>query len=166
MVTVDENNQKLTDPYGRTVDYLRVSVTDRCDFRCQYCMSENMTFLPKKDLLSFEELAEICDMFVKLGTKRIRISGGEPLVRKNILNLLKQMGSWVEQGRLEELTLTTNGTQLKRFAQDLVSCNIKRINVSLDSLDPQKFQQITRWGKLEPVLDGIMAAKFWNSCQD
>lgn len=159
MVTVDENNQKLTDPYGRTVDYLRVSVTDRCDFRCQYCMSENMTFLPKKDLLSFEELAEICDMFVKLGTKKIRISGGEPLVRKNILNLLKQMGSWVEQGRLEELTLTTNGTQLKRFAQDLVSCNIKRINVSLDSLDPQKFQQITRWGKLEPVLDGIMAAK-------
>ncbi len=153
----DVYQEPLIDPFGRTVDYLRISVTDRCDFRCQYCMSENMTFLPKNELLTFEELAEICGTFVALGTKKIRITGGEPLVRKNILELIGQLGEMIGSG-LDELTLTTNGSQLGRYAEDLYQCNIRRINVSLDTLDEEKFATITRWGRLRQVLDGIDAA--------
>ncbi len=149
----------LIDPFGRAVTYLRISVTDRCDFRCQYCMSENMTFLPKKDLLTFEELAEISSSFVTLGTRKIRISGGEPLVRKNILTLFEHLGRFVANGQLDELTLTTNGSQLKKYAEALYAHHVRRINVSLDTLDEQKFATITRWGRLGPVLEGIEAAK-------
>ena len=149
----------LIDPFGRAVTYLRISVTDRCDFRCQYCMSENMTFLPKKDLLTFEELAEISSSFVALGTRKIRISGGEPLVRKNILTLFEHLGRFVADGQLDELTLTTNGSQLKKYAEALYANHVRRINVSLDTLDEQKFATITRWGRLGPVLEGIEAAK-------
>jgi len=149
----------LIDPFGRAVTYLRISVTDRCDFRCQYCMSENMTFLPKKDLLTFEELAEISSSFVTLGTRKIRISGGEPLVRKNILTLFEHLGRFVASGQLDELTLTTNGSQLKKYAEALYAHHVRRINVSLDTLDEQKFATITRWGRLGPVLEGIEAAK-------
>ena len=149
----------LIDPYGRTVNYLRVSVTDRCDFRCFYCMSENMTFLPKSDLLSLEELERVCDAFIKLGVTKLRLTGGEPLVRKGIIDLLRNISKHLKNGSLEELTLTTNGSQLSRYADDLFSCGIKRINVSLDTLDKKKFFDITRWGKLEQVIDGIDAAR-------
>jgi len=149
---------QLIDPFGREVNYLRVSVTDRCDFRCTYCMSENMTFLPKKDILSLEELETICNVFVKLGTKKIRLTGGEPLVRKGILNLIKNLGKKIGNG-LDELTLTTNGSQLQKYAEFLKENGVNRVNVSLDHLDPSKFKEITRWGDLDKVLIGIEKAK-------
>ena len=149
----------LIDPFGRLIRYLRVSVTDRCDFRCVYCMSENMTFLPKRDLLTLEELDRLCSAFVTKGVRRLRITGGEPLVRKNILWLFKSLSHHLESGALEELTLTTNGSQLGRYAADLAACGVRRINVSLDTLDAQKFRAITRWGELANVLAGIAAAE-------
>ena len=148
----------MIDPFGRDISYLRVSVTDRCDFRCTYCMSEDMTFLPKKDVLSLEELERLCGVFVKLGVKKLRLTGGEPLVRKNIMSLIRNLGQLVDTGDLEELTLTTNGTQLHKYAEELFDCGVKRVNVSIDTLDPEKFTEITRWGKLENVLRGIEAA--------
>ncbi len=151
-------SSQLIDPFGREVNYLRVSVTDRCDFRCTYCMSENMTFLPKKDILSLEELEIICNVFIKLGTKKIRLTGGEPLVRKGILNLIKNLGKKVGDG-LDELTLTTNGSQLERHAEFLKENGVNRVNVSVDHLDPNKFREITRWGDLDKVLFGIEKAK-------
>ena len=151
-------SNQLIDPFGREVNYLRVSVTDRCDFRCTYCMSENMTFLPKKDILSLEELEIICNVFIKLGTKKIRLTGGEPLVRKGILNLIKNLGKKIGNG-LDELTLTTNGSQLERYAEFLKENGVNRVNVSLDHLDPNKFSEITRWGDLDKVLIGIEKAK-------
>ena len=151
-------SNQLIDSFGREVNYLRVSVTDRCDFRCTYCMSENMTFLPKKDVLSLEELETICNVFVKLGTKKIRLTGGEPLVRKGILNLIKNLGNKIGDG-LEELTLTTNGSQLQKYAEFLKENGVNRVNVSLDHLDPSKFRQITRWGDWNKVLAGIQKVK-------
>ena len=151
-------SNQLIDPFGREVNYLRVSVTDRCDFRCTYCMSENMTFLPKKDILSLEELETICNVFIKLGTKKIRLTGGEPLVRKGILNLIKNLGKKIGNG-LDELTLTTNGSQLERYAEFLKENGVNRVNVSVDHLDPNKFRKITRWGNLDNVLAGIEKAK-------
>ena len=148
----------MIDPFGRNISYLRVSVTDRCDFRCTYCMSENMTFLPKKDVLSLEELERLCDVFVKLGVKKLRLTGGEPLVRKNIMSLIRGLSKHLKTGHLEELTLTTNGTQLHRYAEELYDCGVRRLNVSIDTLDPEKFSEITRWGKLENVLRGLKAA--------
>jgi GTP 3',8-cyclase len=149
----------LVDPFGRGIEYLRVSVTDRCDFRCVYCMSEHMTFLPKRDLLSLEELDRLCTAFVRRGVKKLRITGGEPLVRKNIMWLFRSLGRHLQTGALEELTLTTNGSQLDKFAVDLKSAGVERINVSLDTLDPAKFKAITRWGNIETVLRGIDAAE-------
>ena len=151
-------SNQLIDSFGREVNYLRVSVTDRCDFRCTYCMSENMTFLPKKDILSLEELETICNVFIKLGTKKIRLTGGEPLVRKGILNLIKNLGNKIGNG-LDELTLTTNGSQLEKYAEFLKENGVNRVNVSLDHLDPSKFREITRWGDLDKVLAGIEKAK-------
>jgi GTP 3',8-cyclase len=148
----------LIDPFGRGIEYLRVSVTDRCDFRCVYCMSEHMTFLPKKDLLSLEELDRMCSAFVRRGVKKLRITGGEPLVRKNILWLFEKLGRHLETGALEELTLTTNGSQLAKYAKELKAAGVKRINVSIDTLDPDKFKTITRWGDLGVVLRGLDAA--------
>ncbi len=148
----------MIDPFGRDISYLRVSVTDRCDFRCTYCMSEDMTFLPKKDVLSLEELERLCNVFVKLGVKKLRLTGGEPLVRKNIMSLIRNLGHHLDTGDLEELTLTTNGSQLHRYAMELVDCGVRRVNISIDTLDPKKFTEITRWGKLENVLRGIEAA--------
>jgi GTP 3',8-cyclase len=150
---------EMIDPFGRHVSYLRVSVTDRCDFRCVYCMSEHMTFLPKKDLLSLEELDRLCSAFVARGVKKLRITGGEPLVRKNIIWLFRTLARHLESGALEELTLTTNGSQLKTHAADLAACGVKRINVSMDTLDPVKFREITRWGELSTVIGGIEAAE-------
>jgi cyclic pyranopterin phosphate synthase len=149
----------MLDPFGRDVSYLRVSVTDRCDFRCVYCMSENMTFLPKKDLLTLEEMDRLCSTFVDLGVKKLRFTGGEPLVRRNIMSLFRGMQRHLESGALEEVTVTTNGSQLGRFAHELYDCGVRRVNVSLDTLDAGKFQSITRWGKLDQVLDGIEIAK-------
>jgi len=149
----------MIDPFGRTINYLRVSVTDRCDFRCTYCMSENMTFLPKKDLLSLEELDRLTTVFVEKGVRKLRLTGGEPLVRKNIMHLVHQISRHLESGALEELTLTTNGSQLARFAGELAGYGVRRINVSLDTLDPAKFRAITRWGDLDKVLAGIDAAQ-------
>ena len=149
----------LIDPFARPISYLRVSVTDRCDFRCTYCMSEHMTFLPKKDLLTLEELDRMCSAFIGLGVEKLRITGGEPLVRRDIMTFFRAMSRHLTTGALKELTLTTNGSQLGRFADDLAACGIRRINVSLDTLDARKFQEITRWGKMAPVLDGIRAAK-------
>ena len=148
----------MIDPFGRDISYLRVSVTDRCDFRCTYCMSEDMTFLPKKDVLTLEELERLCNVFVKLGVKKLRLTGGEPLVRKNIMSLIRNLGHHLDTGDLEELTLTTNGSQLHRYAAELFDCGVRRVNVSIDTLDPKKFTEITRWGKLENVLRGIEAA--------
>jgi cyclic pyranopterin phosphate synthase len=150
---------KLIDPFGRTVSYLRVSVTDRCNYRCQYCMSENMTFLPKSDLLTLEELERICSAFIRRGVDKIRLTGGEPLVRRNVMSLIESLGKFVKSGDLKELTLTTNGSQLAKYAHQLVDCGVKRINVSLDSLNPEKFQSITRWGILEDVISGLETAK-------
>ncbi len=149
---------QLVDPFGRTIDYIRLSVTDRCDFRCVYCMSEDMTFLPRKDLLTLEELDRLGSAFVGLGTSRIRITGGEPLVRKNIMQLFRSLGRHLGNG-LDELTVTTNGSQLARFADELVDCGVTRINVSLDTLDADRFKAITRWGRYEQVMAGIAAAK-------
>jgi cyclic pyranopterin phosphate synthase len=150
---------QLIDPFARAISYLRVSVTDRCDFRCTYCMSEHMTFLPKKDLLTLEELDRLCSAFVRLGVQKLRITGGEPLVRRDIMTFFRAMSRHLDSGALKELTLTTNGSQLARFADDLVACGIRRINVSLDTLDAAKFQEITRWGRLKQVMEGIAAAK-------
>ncbi len=148
----------MIDPFGRDISYLRVSVTDRCDFRCTYCMSEDMSFLPKKDVLSLEELERLCSVFIKLGVKKLRLTGGEPLVRKNIMSLIQALGKRLDSGDLEELTLTTNGTQLHKYSKDLFDYGVRRVNVSIDTLDPEKFTEITRWGKLENVLRGIEAA--------
>ncbi|SLN30932.1 Cyclic pyranopterin monophosphate synthase [Aquimixticola soesokkakensis] len=150
---------KLIDPFARPITYLRVSVTDRCDFRCTYCMAENMTFLPKKELLSLEELDRLCSTFIGLGLRKLRITGGEPLVRKGIMTFFQAMTRHLDSGALDELTLTTNGSQLTRFAQPLFDAGVRRINISLDTLDADKFAQITRWGRLPQVLDGIQAAK-------
>ena len=152
------NASSMIDPHGRTVSYLRVSVTDRCDFRCHYCMSEDMTFLPKSDVLSLEELDRICSAFVDKGVRKLRLTGGEPLVRRNIMTLIKSLARHLDSGALDELTLTTNGSQLSRYADELVKNGIRRINVSLDTLDPEKFATITRWGKLNQVLQGLDAA--------
>ena len=149
----------LIDPFARAISYLRVSVTDRCDFRCTYCMSEHMTFLPKADLLSLEELDRLCSTFIRMGVQKLRITGGEPLVRKGILTFFEAMSRHLQTGALKELTLTTNGSQLAKFAQPLADLGVKRVNVSLDTLDPAKFAEITRWGRLPQVLDGIQAAK-------
>ena len=148
----------MIDPFGRPITYLRVSVTDRCDLRCVYCMAEDMTFLPKRELLTLEELDRICAAFIRLGTKKIRITGGEPLVRRDIARLFRSLGARLGSG-LDELTVTTNGTQLTKHAATLFDAGVRRINVSLDSLDPARFTQLTRWGKIEPTLDGIFAAK-------
>ncbi|MEZ5685302.1 MAG: GTP 3',8-cyclase MoaA [Paracoccaceae bacterium] len=149
----------LIDPFARPVTYLRVSVTDRCDFRCTYCMAEHMQFLPKKDLLSLEELDRLCSAFVGLGVQKLRITGGEPLVRRDILTFFQRMSRHLDSGALRELTLTTNGSQLERFAPDLAALGMRRVNVSLDTLNPDKFAAITRWGRLDQVLGGIAAAK-------
>ncbi len=148
----------LIDPYKRPVNYLRVSVTDRCDFRCQYCMSENMTFLPKKDLLSLDEIERICTTFINLGTKKIRITGGEPLVRKNVMSLFKNLGSFIAKKKLNEITLTTNGSQLEKYAEELYEHGVRRVNVSIDTLNPKLFKDLTRRGDLDKVLKGIDAA--------
>ena len=149
----------LIDPFGRHVSYLRVSVTDRCDFRCVYCMAEDMTFLPKKDLLSLEELDRLCSAFIAKGVRKLRLTGGEPLVRKGIMTLVESLGRHLKSGALEELTLTTNGSQLAKYAAELAGNGVRRINVSVDTLDAAKFKQITRWGDLAKVKDGIKAAQ-------
>lgn len=148
----------LIDPFLRPISYLRVSVTDRCDFRCTYCMAEHMQFLPKKDLLTLEELDRLCSAFIRLGVQKLRITGGEPLVRRDILTFFQSMSRHLASGALRELTLTTNGSQLARFAHDLAAAGVRRVNVSLDSLVDDKFAQITRWGRLPQVLEGIEAA--------
>jgi cyclic pyranopterin phosphate synthase len=149
----------MTDPFGRTINYLRVSITDRCDFRCVYCMSEDMTFLPRADLLSLEELDRLCSAFIARGVRKLRLTGGEPLVRRNMMSLVRSLSRHLGTGALDELTLTTNGSQLARFASELADCGVRRINVSLDTLDPVKFRDITRWGDLPRVLEGIDAAR-------
>ena len=149
----------MVDPFGRTVSYLRVSVTDRCDFRCVYCMSEHMTFLPKKDLLTLEELDRLCSAFVAKGVKKLRITGGEPLVRKNIIWLFRALSRHLESGALEELTLTTNGSQLPKYAQELADLGVRRINISLDTLNADRFKTVTRWGDFSQVMGGIEAAE-------
>ena len=154
-----EFTSNMIDPFGRMVDYLRVSVTDRCDFRCTYCMAEDMVFLPRKDLLTLEELERMCTVFIEKGVKKLRLTGGEPLVRKNVMHLIRELSRHLKSGALEELTLTTNGSQLSRFADELADCGVKRINVSMDTLDPARFQEITRWGKIEKVFSGIEAAQ-------
>ena len=149
----------LVDPFRRAITYLRVSVTDRCDFRCFYCMSEDMTFLPKRDLLTLEELDRLCSAFVAKGVRKLRLTGGEPLVRRNIMSLFQGLSRHLASGALDELTLTTNGSQLARFAGELAAHGVKRINVSLDTLDPEKFRRITRWGDFGKVMEGIDAAQ-------
>ena len=149
----------LIDPYQRAISYLRVSVTDRCDFRCVYCMAENMTFLPKRELLTLEELDRMCSTFVRLGVEKLRITGGEPLVRRDIMTFFRSMTRHLDSGALKELTVTTNGSQLARFADDLYAAGVRRINVSLDTLDEDKFARVTRWGRLPQVLKGIDAAQ-------
>lgn len=149
----------LIDPFARPITYLRLSVTDRCDFRCVYCMSENMEFLPKKELLSLEELDRLCSSFIKMGVRKLRVTGGEPLVRRDIMRFFEAMSRHLDTGALDELTLTTNGSQLARFATDLYRFGVRRVNVSLDTLDPDKFARVTRWGRLPQVLKGIEAAK-------
>jgi cyclic pyranopterin phosphate synthase len=150
---------ELVDRFGRAITYLRVSVTDRCDFRCVYCMSENMTFLPKRDLLSLEELDRLCSAFVARGVRKLRLTGGEPLVRRDIMLLIRSLSRHLKSGALDELTLTTNGSQLSRYAQELADCGVKRINISLDTLDEKKFHEITRWGDFNKVMAGIDAAQ-------
>ncbi|MDE2475863.1 MAG: GTP 3',8-cyclase MoaA [Alphaproteobacteria bacterium] len=149
----------MIDPFGRHISYLRVSVTDRCDFRCVYCMPEHMTFLPKADVLSLEELDRLCGAFIGKGVRKLRLTGGEPLVRREVMKLFRSLGCRVKTGELEELTLTTNGSQLGRFAGELADCGVRRVNVSVDTLDPAKFRDITRWGDLPKVLAGIDAAQ-------
>src|SRR6478752_6236240 len=160
-IELDRGRQKpaaLVDPFQRAITYLRVSVTDRCDFRCVYCMSEHMTFLPKADLLSLEELDRLCSAFVTKGVTKLRLTGGEPLVRRGIMTLVSSLSRHLQSGELEELTLTTNGSQLEKYAQELADHGVRRINVSLDTLDPNKFRSVTRWGDLDKVLRGIDAA--------
>ncbi len=149
----------MIDPFGRHISYLRVSVTDRCDFRCVYCMAEEMSFLPKRELLTLEELDRVCSAFVRLGVKKLRLTGGEPLVRRDIMTLFRSLGRHLESGALDELTLTTNGSQLARYAEELRACGVKRVNVSLDTLDAAKFTEVTRRGRLDQVLAGLDAAK-------
>ncbi len=149
----------LIDPFDRQISYLRVSVTDRCDLRCVYCMAEDMTFLPKAEVLSLEELDRLCSAFVDMGVRKLRLTGGEPLVRKNVMWLVNRLGRHLKTGALDELTLTSNATQLAKYADELADAGVKRINVSLDTLDSNKFAAITRWGKLDQVLDGLAAAK-------
>jgi GTP 3',8-cyclase len=149
----------MIDPFGRSITYLRVSVTDRCDLRCVYCMAEDMAFLPKRDLLTLEELDRICAAFIRLGTNKIRITGGEPLVRRDVMKLFRSLGARLGEGGLKELVVTTNGTQLAKLAGSLYEAGVRRINVSLDTLDPDKFARITRWGKIGATMDGIFAAK-------
>lgn len=149
----------MIDPFGRAVTYLRVSVTDRCDFRCVYCMSEHMTFLPKADLLTLEELDRLCSAFVRKGVRKIRLTGGEPLMRRDVMTLIRALGRHLDTGALDELTLTTNGSQLARYADELFAAGIRRVNVSLDTLNLDLFQQISRWGRLPQVLEGIGTAK-------
>jgi len=148
----------MIDPFGRSISYLRVSVTDRCDFRCVYCMAEDMTFLPKAEVLSLEELDRLCAAFIRQGVRKIRLTGGEPLVRRGIMTLIDSLGQKLGHG-LDELTLTTNGSQLEKYAEGLYRAGVRRINVSLDSLMPEKFTELTRWGKLEKVMAGLAAAK-------
>ncbi len=150
---------ELVDPFGRAITYLRVSVTDRCDFRCVYCMAEDMTFLPKKEVLSLEELDRLCSAFVDLGVRKLRLTGGEPLVRRNIMWLIERLSRHLGCGALDELTLTTNASQLAKYAQPLVDLGVRRVNVSLDTLDPEKFKAITRWGRYDKVMAGLEAAK-------
>ena len=152
-------SRPMTDPFGRTISYLRVSVTDRCDLRCFYCMSEDMTFLPKADLLTLEELDRLCSAFIAKGVRKLRLTGGEPLVRRNVMSLVRSLSRHLATGALRELTLTTNGSQLARFAAELRDHGVRRVNVSLDTLDPVKFRAITRWGDLDKVLSGIEAAR-------
>ncbi|MFL5020961.1 MAG: GTP 3',8-cyclase MoaA [Microvirga sp.] len=154
-----DTGRSLLDPFGRVITYLRVSVTDRCDFRCVYCMSEDMAFLPKRDLLTLEELDRICSAFVDRGVRKLRITGGEPLVRRDIMTLFGSLSRHLDSGGLDELTVTTNGSQLARHAKELAACGVKRINVSIDTLDPEKFRRITRWGDLTKVLQGLDAAQ-------
>jgi cyclic pyranopterin phosphate synthase len=154
----DRPGDALVDPFGRAITYLRVSVTDRCDFRCVYCMAENMTFLPKADLLSLEELDRLCSVFVHNGVRKLRLTGGEPLVRRGIMTLVASLSRHLAAGALDELTITTNGSQLAKYAGELGGHGVERINVSLDTLDPDKFRAITRWGELDKVLAGIDAA--------
>ena len=149
----------LIDPFARPVTYLRVSVTDRCDFRCTYCMTEHMEFLPKKEILTLEELDRMCSAFIRLGVRKLRITGGEPLVRRNIMMFFRAMSRHLESGALQELTLTTNGSQLHRFADELFAAGVRRVNVSLDTLNEEKFARVTRWGRLPQVLRGIEAAQ-------
>ncbi len=149
----------LIDPFGRAVTYIRVSVTDRCDFRCVYCMSEDMNFLPKRDLLTLEELDRLCAAFIGLGTRKIRVTGGEPLVRRGIMTLFRSLSRHLESGALEEVTVTTNGSQLAKYARELFDCGVQRINVSLDTLDADRFRAVTRWGDLARVMEGIDAAQ-------
>src|SRR6185295_1965722 len=159
--TLDQHRGRstLTDPFGRAITYLRVSVADRCDFRCVYCMAENMTFLPKADLLSLEELDRLCSAFIERGVRKLRLTGGEPLVRRGIMTLFGSLSRHLSSGALDELTLTTNGSQLPKYAAELSSLGVKRINISLDTLDPDKFRAVTRWGELDKVLAGIDAAQ-------
>jgi len=149
----------MIDPFGRGITYLRVSATDRCDFRCVYCMAENPEFLPKADILSLEEIERVCAAFMRKGVERIRITGGEPLVRRNVIALFERLGGWLGAGGLKELTLTTNGSQLPRLASKLAAAGVRRVNVSLDSLDADRFRAVTRWGELAKVLAGIDAAQ-------
>src|SRR5246500_3675557 len=148
----------LVDPFGRTISYLRVSVTDRCDFRCVYCMAENMSFLPKADVLSLEELDRLCSAFVARGVRKLRLTGGEPLVRRGIMTLVNSLSRHLHTRDLDELTLTTNGSQLAKYAHEIKAAGVRRLNVSLDTLDAEKFRAITRWGSLDQVLAGIDAA--------
>lgn len=157
-LVADAAHAPLIDPFARAITYLRVSVTDRCDFRCAYCMSENMTFLPKKELLTLEELDRLCTSFIGLGVRKLRVTGGEPLVRRGIMTFFEGMSRHLASGALDELTLTTNGSQLARYAEQLYACGVRRVNVSMDTLDVEKFAKITRWGRLKQVLDGIEAA--------
>ena len=149
----------MIDPFGRAITYLRVSVTDRCDFRCVYCMAEDMTFLPKADVLSLEELERLCTAFVRRGVRKLRLTGGEPLVRRNVMSLFRGLGRHLESGALDELTLTTNGSQLAKYARELAAIGVRRVNVSVDTLDREKFRQITRWGDLDQVMRGLDAAQ-------
>lgn len=149
----------MIDPFGRPITYLRVSVTDRCNFRCSYCMAEEMTFLPREELLTLEELDRLCGVFIELGVRKLRITGGEPLVRRGVLTLFRALHRHLEAGRLEEVTVTTNGALLARYAGELAACGVRRINVSLDSLDSRRFRDLTRLGRLDEVLAGIAAAK-------
>ncbi|MEI9992110.1 MAG: GTP 3',8-cyclase MoaA [Rhizomicrobium sp.] len=148
----------MIDPFGRTISYLRISVTDRCDFRCVYCMSEHMTFLPKAEVLSLEEIERLALAFVRKGVQRLRITGGEPLVRRDVMRLFERLGREIGKSNLKEITLTTNGSQLARYARELKAAGVRRVNVSLDTRDPDKFRAVTRWGHLGPVLEGIDAA--------